>query len=62
MSDFKEWYCGHIDDCEYCQSIEIRTDLTEDKKSELIDRHTMNSFGDLVDTVHEAYKEQIHEM
>ncbi len=58
MNDFKEWYCGHIDDCEYCQRVDESTILSSNRKSELIDAHTMDAFAGLADLVHDNYMER----
>lgn len=52
----KEFYLNHFEDCEYCYRVSESIVFNQSKKDELIDNHTIDSFGNYVDFVHETYK------
>ncbi len=58
MSDFKDWYCDHQDGCDYCQRVNESIVLSENRKMELMDKHTMDAFGHYADMVHDMYEER----
>lgn len=47
MNDYKEWWCEKFEEIK-----EENPNLTEDKIARMVEC----SFGDLVDSIHEAYK------
>ena len=50
MTDYKEWWCEKFNEIK-----EENPHLTEEQISKEVD----NSFGDLIDTAHETYKDKL---
>ena len=57
MSDLKDFYMDHFDNCDYCQEIDERKDLPEEERIRLINAHTTTALADRGDMLHDAYKD-----
>lgn len=61
MSDYKDFYEQHVNECDFCNTIMERQDLSKDQINELVDAHVTKAMDDgqaQAEYAYEAWKER----